>query len=231
MSTRRDLLIGGVCLAGAGGGYALKPRRQIALLGPRKLATIVPASFGDWVSRDVGDLVAPATDGSLEARLYSQTLERVYQRRGAESGVMMLMAYGTHQTNDLQLHRPEVCYPAFGFRLTSNTATTLQLGPGTSIGARQITASSKDRQENILYWTRIGEFLPTSGSQQRLDRIKLALHGTVGDGLLARFSTSSPDADAAFQTLRHFIPGLIAAVAPAARNALIGSDAAKSLQA
>ena len=229
MSTRRNVLIGGVCLAGAGAGYGLKPHRQMSLLGQAKLTNVVPTTFHEWASHDVGDLVAPATDGSLLAKLYSQTVERVYQKGGVGPEVMMLLAYGTSQTNDLQLHRPEVCYPAFGFHLTSNAATSLSLGPRTSIAARQITASSQDRQENIIYWTRMGEFLPTSGSQQRIDRVKLALRDVVADGLLARFSTTGSDPATAFDTLRHFIPNLIAAVAPKARPALIGSSAANSL--
>ena len=231
MSSRRNVLIGGVCLAGAGASYAMTPRRRVSLIGQAKLASLAPSTFEGWMSRDVSDLVAPATDGSLMSKLYAQTVERVYSRNGSGLEVMMLLAQGNAQTNDLQLHRPEVCYQAFGFHLLDNHPTRLALNGRASIPGRQIIARAQDRQENILYWTRMGEFLPDSGTQQRLDRVKLALHGDIADGLLARFSTVGKDNAQAFETLRSFIPAFLEAVSPNSRAALIGTEAAHSLEA
>ena len=231
MNSRRNVLIGGVCLAGAGASYAMTPRRRVSLIGPAKLSILAPSAFGGWTCRDVSDLVAPATDGSLMSKLYAQTVERIYSRNGSRPEIMMLLAQGNAQTNDLQLHRPEVCYQAFGFRLLENRPTHLNVGGVSAIPGRQIIAQAQDRQENILYWTRLGEFLPDSGAQQRLDRVKLALRGDIADGLLARFSAVGQDSAQAFATLRNFIPAFLGAIAPSSRAALIGTAAAHNLAA
>ena len=230
MSTRRNVLIGGMCLAGAGASYAMTPRRRVSLIGQARLSSLAPSRFGSWTSRDVSDLVAPATDGSLMSKLYAQTVERIYSKNGSEPEVMMLLAEGNAQTNDLQLHRPEVCYQAFGFHLLVNHPTQLKIDGHSAIPGRQIVAQAQDRQENILYWTRMGEYLPDSGTQQRLDRVKLALHGDIADGLLARFSAVGQDSANAFNTLRGFIPAFLKAVPPNSRAALIGTRGAHSLE-
>src|ERR1019366_5638200 len=98
------LIMGGACAAGAGAALALTTRRRVSLLGGAKLADIVPRAFGSWTSQDVGDLVSPKEEGSLMSKLYGETVERTYS--GTETGaqVMMLLAYGDSQTNELQLH-------------------------------------------------------------------------------------------------------------------------------
>ena len=59
--------------------------------------------------------VAPETPDSLAARLYGETVGRIYRQQSTGDQVIMLMAHGDVESNELQLHRPEVCYPAFGF--------------------------------------------------------------------------------------------------------------------
>jgi EpsI family protein len=223
MIARRDLLIGSACVVTAGAAVALKPKRRVSLLGRSKLADVVPSAFGAWTSRDVGDLVAPKTEGSLASRLYGETVGRVYRQAGTGIEVMMLLAHGDTQTDQLQLHRPESCYPAFGFQLTSNRPASVPLAGGEQLPTRRIVANGPDRIENIVYWSRIGEFLPNSGPQQRLDQLKTAMQGIVADGLLARFSVLGASPDDAFTALDGFIPTLIMAVRPGDRPALIGT--------
>jgi EpsI family protein len=222
MNSRRGFVLGAVCLAGGAAGFDLKPHRRTNLLGQSRLADVVPLAFDGWVGRDVGDLVAPATAGTLMSELYSQTVERSYQYGGSDAEVMMLLAYGPTQTNALQLHRPEVCYPAFGFRLLSSSVTNLDLHLKQPVPARKIVAENSDHRENIIYWTRLGNYLPASGSQQRLDRLKLAISGVVADGVLARFSMNGADEEGAFNLLRRFMPQLVGAITPDKRTILFG---------
>ena len=229
MIGRRDLLIGAGCVAAAGAAYALVPRRRVSLLGARKIDAILPRAFGDWTSNDTTDLVAPTEPGGLAARLYGETIGRVYRQVSTGAQIMVLAAHGDTQSDDLQLHRPEICYPAFGFAITSSRPVDTPLAPGVSLPSRAMVASVTDRQEVVLYWTRLGEYLPQSRREQQVDRLRTALHGEIGDGVLMRLSVDSPDAAGAVLLMQRFTSTLVLAMAPGDRAALIGTERASKL--
>lgn len=229
MIARRDLLLGALCVSGAIAGTALKPRREVRLLTSGKLADVVPKAFGDWTSEEVGDPYAINGEGTLSAKLYNELLTRQYVNARTGAGVTMLMAYGGRQSDELQLHRPEVCYPAFGFNVTRNDAMSLPIGGGVTVPARRLAAAAEGRVESIIYWSRIGELLPQDGGQQRSARLKIAMQGIVPDGLLSRFSMAGVDPQLEWQVITGFVVELIGAVAPAKRNVLIGSERANAL--
>lgn len=223
MTNRRDLLIGAACVAAGAAAYGLKPRRRVSLQGAARLEQFVPRAFGEWTSRDVTDLVAPQTPDSLMAKLYGETVGRIYTSGSSGVDIMMLLAHGDTQSNDLQLHRPEVCYPAFGFHISGSAPIELPLAGGVRLPARRLVANAPGRQENIIYWSRLGEFLPVDGIEQRVDRLTTAMHGYVADGLLARFSTLGSDPAAAFAIMIPFIGQLVSAVPSNRRLALLGT--------
>jgi len=223
MNGRRAFLIGGACLGAAGAAYALTPRQHYTLVGDVTLSSLVPTRFGSWAGRDASDLVAPPAEGSLEARLYQETVERVYQHQTTGAEVMMLLAHGAAQTNSLQLHRPEVCYPAFGFRLSGSRVLAIPVTSRVTVPSRRLIADAPQRRESIVYWTRLGEYLPVDGSQQRIDRVKIAMHGLVADGVLSRFSMIGENAETNTAVLARFVSELLLAASHAGRRALIGS--------
>lgn len=229
MIARRDILFGSACLIAAGAAYSLKPRKRLVLLSSGTMADGLPASFGDWTGENADGLVQPKTEDELAAKLYNEMVGRLYHQASTGQTVMMLVAYGGTQSDVLQLHRPEVCYPAVGFNLLSSTAAVVPLPGGADLPVRRVVAAAQGRQENIVYWARIGEYLPDSGSEQRKVRFENALEGYVPDGVLARFSVVGSDAEAAFATLDRFIPELLSAVAVDKRRALIGTRFAKSM--
>ena len=229
MTSRRDLLIGGACLAGAGTAYALIPRRRLSLLGGVTVASIVPTHLPDWTSRDVSDLVAPKEEDSLAARLYGETVGRVYRQTSTGAEVMMLLAHGDTQSDDLQLHRPEICYPAFGYSIHENQAVEIPLTSGVAIPGRELVAVAPDRRETILYWSRLGEYFPTSRSEQHLDRMRTAMKGIVADGILSRFSVQAVEPKAAIAIMLAFVPSLVKGMAPGRRSALIGTSLSQKL--
>jgi EpsI family protein len=231
MTGRRDFLIGAACVGGAAAALALEPRRRVSLLGGRRLSQIVPAAFAGWNSRDVSDLVAPAPEGSLQARLYGQTVERLYQNAADGAEVMVLIAYGDSQTNDLQLHRPEVCYPAFGFEIVGSRDLSLPLAGGVNLPSRALAAAAPNRRETIVYWTRLGAYLPTSVAQQRVDRLRTSMSGVISDGVLARCSCLDPDFASAVASLEAFVAGMVLATPAAERAVLIGEARARALTA
>ena len=225
-------MIGVVCAGAATAGAAAKPRREVSLLAGKSLAAVVPEAFGAWRAQDIVDPLALNSEASLSTRLYGQQLARLYRDADTNDEIGLMIAYGARQTNELQLHRPEVCYPAFGFTLSRNEVTEIVLPHGASLPARQMLAAADNRLESVLYWSRLGEFLPTSGSAQRLDRVRIAMRGIVPDGLLARLSTnSSLDPAPSWNLIRGFAASLVLAVAPAHRSALIGLERARRLNA
>jgi EpsI family protein len=221
---RRELLIGAACLAGAGAAQFLKPHKAVSLLGKDKLADILPASFGGWTSKDTTDLVAPVDDDSLASRLYEQTLGRIYDNASVSGpSIMMLTAHGALQTNELSFHRPELCYPAAGFTLSQSHTLDLPLGAGVTIPVRCILADAPARRESIVYWSRIGEYLPTNSAEQRADRMKTAFEGYVPDGLLARFSAIGANPEETSAYVQAFIQEILHATSPGRRAPLIGT--------
>jgi EpsI family protein len=230
MIDRRDILIGGACALAAGAAWAMVPRNHVSLLGARSLDAILPRAFGEWTSRDTTDLVAPTEPDSLAARLYGATVGRVYQQRSTGEEVMALFAHGDTQSDDLQVHRPEICYPAFGFSISDSRAQHIPLAGGVDIPARSLVADAGGRRETVLYWTRLGEFLPRTRKEQQLDRLRTALRGDVADGILVRFSVGGPDAAASIALMQAFAPALVKAMAPGDRQVLIGAGRAAELQ-
>lgn len=230
MIARRDLILGGAFLAAGAGAYALKPRRKVTLLTGAKMASVVPTTFGPWESQTAEGLVQPETEGKLAAKLYSEMVSRVYMNTETEDAVMMLIAYGDTQSDLLQLHRPEACYPAVGYRITQSKAATVPLANGARLPGRHVVAERTERRENIVYWTRLGEFLPDSEGAQREARLRTAMTGVIPDGALFRFSNLRDD-DKAFPTIDGFIASMIQAVAPKYRPALIGNQMAKQTAA
>lgn len=231
MLLRRDLLIGAGCAVAAGAGAALKPRRHVSLLGEHEtLASIIPTNFDGWRSEDVGDPMAINARGNTLERLYTQMVTRLYINDEVRASVLMLLAYGGSQTDELQLHRPEVCYPAFGFSLLKNEVTALSIGRGVNLPGRRILADNGERREYVTYWTRMGEYLPVSGGQQREDRFRIAMHGVIPDGLLSRFSMTS-DAPGAWGEIETFVAALVKAVPVQHRRVLIGTERANAMLA
>lgn len=229
MTSRRALVFGVACLGAAGLSYGLRPRRTLNLLGARKMAQIIPLTVGPWSSSDDAGVVRPQTEGTLAAKLYSELVGRLYTNQETGEQVMMLVAYGSTQSDLLQLHRPEACYPAVGFHLASTARADIPLTRGIAIPGRRVVAQMAERQENIVYWTRLGEFLPTSPGDQREARLKTAITGYIPDGGLFRFSSVSGEADAAFSSIDRFVSELVLAVKPGDRAGLIGTRLATAL--
>lgn len=222
MTTRRNLVIGAACAGAAGAAYALTPRKQLNLLAGRKMAKLLPLSMGGWSAEDADGLVQPTSDKSLAATLYTELVGRIYRQTSSGDAIMMLVAYGDTQSDLLQLHRPEACYPAVGFELVSTKAVQLPIGRDAYLPVRRVIADAPGRRECITYWTRLGDDLPNSASEQREVRLRTAMRGFVPDGALFRFSVVGRDEVSAFSLMDAFIRDLIAKVAQDDRPALLG---------
>ena len=230
MISRRDIVFGGGLLAAAAGASALTPRRHVILLpAGGELEKMIPKRFGGWETVPSAQFVLPKEPGSLSDRLYNQTLTRLYQS-AVGIPVMVVMAYGQTQNDLLQLHRPEVCYASVGFQISGSAVDSVGLRNGASLPVRELVATNDTRVEPIVYWTRIGDNLPTSGNEQRVAKLKQQIAGIIPDGILVRMSTVADPSKEVFTALRGFAAKLVEAVAPANRALLIGSTLGNRLK-
>lgn len=225
---RRALLAGALCVGGALTAQGLRPHRYVSLLQSAKLDELIPRGFGTWTSEDVGDPLALNGPGTLSSKLYNELVTRAY-RDGQGQQIMMLLAHGARQSDELQLHRPEICYPAFGYQLLRNEAASLPLGGPIGLPGRRLLAKSPSNEESVIYWTRLGEYFPVSSSEQRKARFDNTLAGVIPDGVLCRFSTSD-DSVGAWGRLEQFVRGLVAATGAEGQRVLVGTERSRELK-
>lgn len=229
MPDRREFLVGGLGAGAFGLSEYLRPRETIRLFSG-KLETVVPDSFGRWREHPGGAVIAPVTPNSLADRLYSATLTRVYYPiDNAGPAIMLLIAYGGEQSDLLQLHRPESCYPAVGLGIAERELGVVPLGGGGKVPSVFLSASGQERLEDIVYWTRLGEALPRSAAEQRSDRLRAAMQGKIGDGILVRASTVRIGAEPSWPYLAAFLADLVRAIPAAARPGFVGTRLARNI--
>ncbi len=232
---RRDLIVGGACLAALGAAEALRPRTIMTLRGREKIADLLPRDMPGWSSTEGGggDIVVPRTPDSLSSRLYTDLVARIYSPSdgSVEPPIMLLVAYGENQSDMLQLHRPESCYPAVGFRVVHRHLSNIPVGRRAMIPGVELTAVSGDRTEDIVYWTRMGEYLPQTSGEQRRDRLLMSLNGIIGDGVLVRCSAVRTGTEPNFKSIHAFIARLAQNIRPVERKVLLGSRIDRQLGA
>lgn len=230
MPDRREFLVGGLGAGAFGLSEYLRPRESIRLFSGVTLEQAVPRTFGRWREHPGGSVVVPVTPDSLADRLYSATLTRIFypiDRSGPP--VMLLIAYGGEQSDLLQLHRPESCYPAVGLGISQRQLGDVTLAGGGRVPSVFLTATGPEHLEDIVYWTRLGESLPRTAAEQRSDRLRAAMRGTVGDGMLVRASTGRYDGAPAWPYLTRFLSELMSSVPEKAQVGFVGTQLARSI--
>ncbi|RZM31606.1 MAG: EpsI family protein [Sphingomonas sp.] len=218
--SRRKMMIG-MALAGTVALSELYvPKRSMPRLTEKSFTAMFPTTIGPWSYLTASGLILPPED-QLSRTLYEQLLTRTYAS-GEADPVMMVLAYSSIQEGRLQVHRPEVCYPASGFAILDNEPTEVRINDTFTLPARFLIADRGARREFILYWTRVGPDVPTRWFDQRLMMAKANLKGYIPDGMLARVSVIGNDRDEAMKTLKDFVRTLVGSVDRQARTLLIG---------
>jgi EpsI family protein len=220
MVSRRDFVIGG-SLACTGLASAALSRRGNAkrLAEGRSLDNLVPEKIGPWSRSHYEPVLIPRGE-ETGAKAYDSVITRYYVSDSALP-IMLLIAYGSAQTGETQLHRPEICYTASGFRMRSWPNVLLQTGER-KIAARVLTATAPGRTDQILYWTRVGGEFPTNSVEQRWSTLRQTLTGSIPDGVLVRISVADEDRDTAMKFIRLFTSELLASDNPQLRELLEG---------
>jgi EpsI family protein len=188
------------------------------------LRKVVPSEFGEWTPDPTVKLVEPEAD-SISHLLYSQ--EAAFGFRDPERHLIMLMiAYGPNQSARLQLHRPELCYAAAGFRVSSTSKAEVSYRDGAPpLKLLRLNARREARYEPISYWMRVGDGVATDVIERNLIRLKLVMQGKIADGALIRVSTIGLPDEVAYPLQDRFIRDLLAAVAPENLSFFVGEPA------
>lgn len=210
-------------------GYAARPHSTATKKGTAlSLEAVVPKTFGDWqlLPEQTAQVVNPQTQQLLDA-LYSQMLTRVYVNKDGYR-IMLSMAYGDDQRDGLQAHRPEVCYPAQGFKLGKVEDGSLRTAYG-NIEVRRVTTNLGARNEPVTYWLTVGNQVIQSALEKRIAQIRVGLTGQLPDGLLFRMSSIDADNSRGFAMQQKFAADMISSVPPQARRQLSGLSAATAL--
>lgn len=213
-ATRHAVFAAVLMLLAAGLAYALTPTHKLAdRHGRLQLEQVIPQRFGDWRPDPyAGAGVVNPQQAELLSKIYTATLSRTYLNSRGER-VMLAIAYGEDQRDSLQLHYPEVCYPAQGFQMLSQHTDTLRLANGQSIPVKRLeTVFGRQRFEPVTYWTMIGEQPVLKGTTKKLAEMRYSLRGEIPDGLLFRVSSIDRDTTRAFALQDAFLSELVAAL-------------------
>jgi len=219
----RNIILLVLMLAASGLALALRPSLKIADQGPKvDLEAMIPRAFGDWreLKQSSAQIVDPQQQESIN-EIYSQTLSRTYIN-DAGYRIMLSLAYGGEQSSSLQVHKPDVCYPAQGFTLENKETGSLAFNNG-SISLTRILTSLGQRIEPVTYWTTIGDKVVQSRFNRKLIEIGYGLTGKIADGMLVRVSSIDPDSHKAYEIQDRFALQMLEALAPENRQRLTGN--------
>ena len=195
------------------------------------LGDTVPKQFGEW--RELPnpmvqvDTAVPTTEGTNRDQPYDDIVSRTYVNAKGEQ-IMVALAYGSQQRQEIKIHRPELCYPAQGWQVErlNRTAFPLANGQGVNIpGFRLVAKQARGPgYELVSYWIRIGNSYSDSAWTTRLAIMKEGLQGRMTDGVLVRVSQRSnqpPSTDDVFKRQEEFAAQLVAATAPEGKILLV----------
>jgi EpsI family protein len=221
--TFKSILLMALMLLSAGLALYIRPTLKIAdQKTPVNLEKIIPESFGEWheVKQSTQQIVNPQEQQMLN-EIYSQTLSRTYINP-AGYRVMLSIAYGGDQSRDLQVHRPEVCYSAQGFKLSNQEKVSLQIDDR-QIPVMRLQTQLGSRMEPITYWVRIGNKIVRGNLEQGFARLSYGIRGQIADGLLFRVSSIDSNPVNAYDKQETFASDLARALLETDKPSLLGA--------
>jgi EpsI family protein len=230
MARSTNILLACVAMLGAMAlAVAITPRNLMARTHDVfNIDQRLPTRFGDWKPVAGLNVVAPPPADSLEGALYNQEASRGFVDSDGHV-VMLMVAYGESQSDRLQLHHPEVCYTAQGFRVSRTSSVKLDYSPSSPpLKVTRLVAEREERVEPISYWMRIGYDNSNSNWTRQALKLGYGLRGWVPDGALFRVSTIGVPAELSFKIQDKFIHDLLNAVDPETREFMVG-DPKKAL--
>jgi len=196
--------------------------RLVEQAGRLELENLIPHEFGGWVQdeRQSSAVVNPQA-GDLQGRIYQQVLSRTYIHAASQRSIMLSIAYGENQNRSNDLHVPDVCYSAGGFKIERAEQGSIETSQG-FIPVKRLIAQRLQRREPLTYWTIIGDQVATSAVGSKLIALSYGLRGTVPDGMIFRVSSVGVPDEEAFAIQQEFVKGLLDALPNDGRKRLAG---------
>lgn len=185
------------------------------------LEGMIPKKFADWhlLENQAQGVISADVQEQLD-RYYSEVLSRTYVNSRGDR-IMLSLAYGADQSRALQVHKPEICYAAQGFKIAKKHDVDVQLASGI-VPATRLEATMGNRHEPITYWIRFGDEIVRNWYEQNKARIMTGLQGHIPDGLLVRVSNIDTNVENAYLMQDKFLADLLGSVGPEGRRMLLG---------
>lgn len=217
---RRKVILGLGLAAASGIAQARQPVPVVPRMKEERFTALIPKKIGAFAFDTESGLVLPPSD-ALSDRLYDNLVTRTYTNPTGQV-VMLLIAYNNKQDGVLQIHRPEICYPAGGYALTPVLPIDVPVGGPGILPSQIFAATSEARNEVVLYWTRVGDQFPRRWIDQRWSVAQANLRGIIPDGALVRVSTLGNDIAGTTPLLTTFIRDMHRASGQPMRGLLFG---------
>ncbi len=195
------------------------------------LAGAIPTQFADWKEVSfAADQIDPGKGTADEPNMdrpYDDVLMRAYGNSHGDV-VLLAVAYGRNQRQEVKIHRPDVCYTAQGFQLVERGTVAMPFSgtAGSQVRGTRMLVKAPGRTEAISYWIRIGDVFTENAWAIRYHIFKQGLAGQAVDGVLVRASRieqgSTASFDARYRVQEQFLGDLVGALSPQARRLLLG---------
>mgnify|MGYP001273119669 CR=1 FL=1 len=217
-SQSRAFVILSAMLLAAVAAILLKPSQNIeGQYGQVDLETLIPKQFGDWnavSSNLVQTSLSIRREGEATAvNPYDDILMRTYENSEGRQ-MMLALAWGKTQRQEVKVHRPEKCYTAQGFKVQGLIPTVFNniKGASTPVIGKRMIALGGHRKEAVSYWIRLGDIFPSTGLETRMKIFNDGLRGKLNDGILVRASTvinQESEASEAYREQEKFLGELV----------------------
>jgi EpsI family protein len=184
------------------------------------LEIVIPKQAGEWsMDNSMRQVLPPPEVQESLNRIYSQTLSRTYINPKGQR-VMLSIAYGDGFNKQLDVHRPEYCYPSQGFQVGSFKDEFVPASMG-NIPVRRLVASQSSRNEPITYWITVSDVtLSNTWYRKIISRVN-RWNGKADSGMLVRVSSIDNDEKAAYAVQEEFIRAFVLAIPDKSRNLIV----------
>ncbi len=200
----------------------LRPTHKIVNdSGPLDIKQLAPEKIEDWtaIDQNVAAFVNPQQAANIN-RIYSQTLSRTYINSSGDY-LMLSIAYGEDQSDQNQLHLPDVCYPAQGFQIKESEKGILETDYG-DIRVKRLLTYMGSRIEPLTYWTTVGSFVVSGASETKLAQLKYGFRATIPDGIIVRVSSITNDQEHAYVIQQDFVRKFVNSMSAQQRKRVVG---------
>lgn len=222
------IVLGVAMIATAVGVQWLQPE-ALPVSGRESLARSIPTQFGDWKEVSyAGDQIDPGKGTADEPNMdrpYDDVLMRAYGNSRGEV-VLLAVAYGRNQRQEVKIHRPDVCYTAQGFQLVERSRVSMPFSSSPDIQGMRMLVKAPGRTEAVSYWIRIGNVFTENAWAIRYHIFKQGLAGRAVDGVLVRASRieqgGTTVSGSRYRVQEEFLGDLVRALPPQARHLLLG---------